>query len=98
MASLINSIEIEFKNKPTENGLVNIKIKNCVVAPSGSPNSPRPQIMIHLPKESTENVDGAWVDYDGWTWHVIGTNARLMDSNVPNKWDRYAIAERIKYL
>lgn len=64
MASLINSIEIEFKNKPTENGLVNIKIKNCVVAPSGSPNSPRPQIMIHLPKESTENVDGAWVEYD----------------------------------
>lgn len=98
MGSLITSTAVVFKNKPTPNGLITFTINDCIIAPNGSPNISRPQILIHLPKESTEEVDGAWVNYDGWSWHVIGTNARLMDSNTPNRWNRYAIAERIKYL
>ena len=96
--SLINSTTIVFKNKPTPDGFKTFSVKDCIIAPNGSPNTSRPQIIIHLPKASTEDVDGAWIDYDGHWWHVIGTNARLMDNNKPNRWDRYCIAERVRIL
>ena len=54
--------------------------------------------MIHLPKADSSVVDGGFVDYEGESYHVVGTTAKQMDANTPTKWNRYAIAERIKAL
>lgn len=90
--------EVTFKNIPTANGLVTITIKDCLIANNGSPNSNRPQILIHIPKKDNRNVDGGFVEYCGHDYHVIGTTAPQMDNNTPPRWDRYAIAERIRFL
>lgn len=89
---------VKFKNHPTPYGFEDIEISDCLIANNGSPNASRPQILIHLPKTDNHDVDNSFVDYDGHWWHVIGTTARQMDSNTPTLWNRYAIAERIKYL
>ena len=80
-------IEITFKNHPTADGLETFTIKDCLVANNGTPNMPRPQILIHLPKTDTHDVNGAFVSYGGYDWHVVGTTVA--------RWNRYAIAERI---
>lgn len=86
---------VTFKNRPTATGLDTITIKDCLIANNGSPNATRPQILIHLPKNDTHVVDGAFVSYEGHDWHVIGTTVPQMDGNTPTRWNRYAIAERI---
>lgn len=86
---------VTFKNRPTTTGLETFTIDDCLIANNGSPNSPRPQILIHLPKTDEHIVDGAFVGYEGYEWHVIGTTVPQMDSNTPTRWNRYAIAERI---
>ena len=86
---------VTFKNRPTEDGLETFSIADCLIANNGTPNSPRPQILIHLPKADDHAVDGAFVSYDGFDWHVIGTTVKQMDDNTPTRWNRYAIAERI---
>lgn len=87
--------KITFKNHPTVNGLETLTISDCLVANNGTPNAPRPQILIHLPKDDPRQVDGSFVDYGGFEWHVIGTTVAQMDGNTPTRWNRYAIAERI---
>lgn len=90
------STTITFKNHPTTTGnLETFTIHGCMVANNGTPNLPRPQILIHLPKTDTHDVDGAFVNYDGHDYHIIGTTAPQMDGNTPTNWNRYAIAERI---
>lgn len=86
---------ITFKNHPTTSGLQTFTIDDCLVANNGSPNNMRPQILIHLPKTDSHTVDGSFVNYDGYDWHVIGTTVAQMDDNTPTRWNRYAIAERI---
>ena len=87
---------VYFKNRPNDNGtLSNITIEDCLVAQSGGPTAIRPQVTVHLPKKNTDNVDGAWFEYDGGTYHVIGQTAKSMDSNTPTRWNRYVIAEKI---
>lgn len=86
---------VTFKNHPTPEGFETFTIDDCLVANNGSPNAVRPQILIHLPKTDTHDVDNSFVGYDGHEWHVIGTTVKQMDSNTPTRWDRYAIAERI---
>ena len=86
---------VTFKNRPTATGLETITISDCLIANNGSPNADRPQILIHLPKTDSHEVDGSFVDYEGFEWHVIGTTVPQMDGNTPTRWNRYAIAERI---
>lgn len=86
---------VTFKNHPTASGLETFTIDDCLVANNGSPNTARPQILIHLPKTDSHDVDNSFVTYEGYDWHVIGTTVAQMDSNTPTRWDRYAIAERI---
>ena len=88
-------IEITFKNHPTADGLETFTINDCLVANNGTPNMPRPQILIHLPKTDTHDVNGAFVSYGGYDWHVVGTTVAQMDGNTPTRWNRYAMAERI---
>ncbi len=91
--------EIKFKNRPLETGgFETFTIKDCLVANNGSPNASRPQILIHLPKTDQRPVDGAFVTYNGQDYHVVDTTAPQMDGNTPTRWDRYAIAERIRAL
>lgn len=84
-----------FKNRPTINGLETFSIDDCLIANNSTPNASRPQILIHLPKTDNHDVDGSFVDYEGYDWHVIGTTVAQMDGNTPTRWNRYAIAERI---
>lgn len=86
---------VTFKNHPTTAGFETFSIDDCLIANNGTPNSPRPQILIHLPKTDSHVVDGSFVSYDGFDWHVIGTTVKQMDDNTPTRWNRYAIAERI---
>lgn len=95
----MKGIAIEFKNHPDSNsGVETFVIQDCLIANNGSPNATRPQILIHLPKADSRKVDGAWVNYNGFSWHVIGTTTPQMDENTPTRWNRYAIAERIRML
>lgn len=94
----MKTMSVTFKNRPTESGLETFTVEDCLVANNGSPNASRPQILIHLPKTDTHVVDGSFVSYDGYDYHVIGTTAVQMDGNTPPRWNRYAIAERIKVL
>lgn len=95
----MKGITVEFKNHPDGNGgLETFSISDCLIANNGSPNAIRPQILIHLPKTDSHVVDGAWVNHNGFSWHVVGTTTPQMDENTPTRWNRYAIAERIKIL
>lgn len=87
--------KVIFKNKPTATGLETFTIDDCLIGNNGSPNTSRPQILIHLPKTDNHDVDGAFVTYEGYDWFVIGTTVQQMDGNTPTRWNRYAIAERI---
>lgn len=89
---------VTFKNHPTASGLETLKVDDCLIANNGSPNTSRPQILIHLPKTDDHDVDGSFVTYAGHEWHVVGTTVAQMDGNTPTRWNRYAIAERIKAL
>lgn len=91
-------ISVTFKNRPTTTGLETFTVDDCLIANNGTPNTSRPQILIHLPKTDEHAVDGAFVSYEGHEWHVIGTTVQQMDGNTPTRWNRYAIAERIKAL
>lgn len=78
----------------------NVTVDNCLVSPTGTVTAPRPQIMIHLPKEFTGSVAGGFVEYCSGTYHCInktslGSTAPLMPKNTPTKWNRYVIAERL---
>lgn len=86
---------VTFKNHPTANGLETFTISDCLIANNGSPNAPRPQILIHIPKTDEHDVNNSFVSYEGYDWHVIGITVAQMDGNTPTRWNRYAIAERI---
>lgn len=86
---------VTFKNHPTTNGLETFTIDDCLIANNGSPNAPRPQILIHIPKTDNHDVNSSFVSYEGHEWHVVGTTVAQMDGNTPTRWNRYAIAERI---
>ena len=92
----MKTMVVNFKNRPNEDGTLTplIQVAGCLVANNGSPTQDRPQILIHLPKTFTEDVTGAWVEYDGHSYHIIGVSVPQMDSNTPTDWNRYAIAER----
>lgn len=92
-------MDVIFRNIPRENGTFqNVTISDCLIANNGTPNASRPQILIHLPKTSQDDVDGGWVLYEGFEWHVVGVTIKQMDGNTPTRWNRYAIAERIRKL
>ena len=90
---------IDFVNKPNADGTITPKISvdDCLIAQNGSPTTRRPEILIHLPKKFKGEVEGAWVNLEGHSYHVIGTTikAESMEKNKPTRWDRYCIAERI---
>lgn len=94
----LKATTITFTNRPNEDGTVTpeIVVKGCLVAPHGASTAERPQIRIHLPKTFTESVEGAWVEYEGQSYHVIGTSQAEMLQNTPTTWNRYAILERIR--
>lgn len=95
----MKGMTVEFRNHPDgKGGVETFSVADCLIANNGSPNSARPQILIHLPRAEQRSVDGAWVNYQGHSWHVIGTTTAQMDENTPTRWNRYAIAERIKML
>jgi len=89
---------VTFKNRPTVSGLETFTIDDCLIANNTTPNAARPQILIHLPKTDERPVDGAFVAFEGYDWHVIGTTTAQMDGNTPTRWNRYAVAERIRAL
>lgn len=89
---------VTFKNRPTQYGFETFVIEDCLIANNGTPNASRPQILIHLPKIDNHIVDGSFVTYEGYDWYVIGTTVEQMDGNTPTRWNRYAIAERIRAL
>lgn len=93
----MKGITLTFKNRPNETGdmLTDHTIDDCLVAQNGSPTTTRPQIIIHLPKTDTTNVENAWVTYEGNTYHVIGSTVPGIAENVPTRWNRYVIAEKI---
>ena len=92
----MKGITVKFKNKPLENGtLSTFEIEDCLVAQNGSPAAVRPQITIHLPKDDTHDVEGAWVEYEGQMFHVVGSTVPSIKENTPTRWNRYAIAEKI---
>lgn len=89
-------IDIEFKNRPNEDGtLSSFTIKDCLVSQTSTPTAVKPEVMVHIPKTSRETVDGAWFDYKGHSYHVVGTTVPLIKENTPSRWDRYCIAQRI---
>lgn len=90
--------KVTFKNHPTEEGFEDITINDCLIANNGSPNASRPQILIHLPQSDSHAVEGSFVSYEGHEYHVVGVTAPQMDKNTPTRWNRYAIAERIRAL
>lgn len=95
----MKSTSVTFKNKPMSDGsVVSFAMDGCLVANNGSPTATRPQIQIHLPKTDARDVNGAFVEYAGHDYHVVGTTAAQIDSNTPTPWNRYAIAERIRML
>ena len=89
---------VTFRNRPTVTGLETFTIDDCLIANNTTPNASRPQILIHLPKTDKRAVDGAFVSFEGYDWHVIGTTTTQMDENTPTRWNRYAVAERIRAL
>ena len=92
----MKGINIDFKNRPNEDGTVSsFTVKDCLVAQSGSPTVNRPQLTVHLPKTDSTDVTDAWFDYDGGTYHVVGTAAKSIADNTPTRWDRYTIAEKM---
>lgn len=92
---------VVFKNVIDDKGTPhNATVNNCLVGPTGTVTAPRPQIMIHLPKEFTGAVAGGFVEYCSDTYHCInktplGSTALLMSKNTPIKWNRYVIAEKL---
>lgn len=90
---------IHFVNRPNEDGTLtkDIAVDGCLIAQNGTPTSRRPEILIHLPRTFTDSVEGSWVNFEGYTYHVIGTTvkAESMSANKPTPWDRYCVAERI---
>lgn len=95
----MRTISVTFKNKPMSDGTTDtFTVEGCLVANNGSPTAMRPQIQIHLPKTDIRDVNGAFVEYGGHEYHVVGTTAAQMDENTPTPFNRYAIAERIRVL
>lgn len=96
---MINTTTITFLNRPNPDGTITQKVEvaGCLIAQNGSPTGTRPEILIHLPRTFKEDVDGAWVNLENHSYHVIGTTIRAesMDANKPTQWSRYCIAERI---
>lgn len=98
---MFDKIDVEFLNVPQSDGTLKaFTVKGCVVGSTGGATSVRPQIIIHLPKGSTESVRGGWIKYDGDTYHIVvktnsGATPRLMRNNTPGDFDRYVVAERI---
>lgn len=90
---------IDFVNRPNADGTVTEKISvpGCLIAQNGTPTARRPEILIHLPKKFKDTVEGAWVNLEGHSYHVIGTTVKVetMIDNKPTPWDRYMVAERI---
>lgn len=95
----MRTITVEFRNKPNDNGTVTdiISVEGCLIAQNGTPTATRPEILIHLPRAFKGDVDGAFVNFEDHSYHVIGTTiqAEAMNPNVPTPWNRYVIAERI---
>jgi len=98
MTTLIKGRKVVFKNKPTATGFETYSINDCLIATRGTSEASRPQITIHLPKKDPRDVVNSWVEHDGFDWHVTAVTAVQMNENTPTRWDRYAIAERIKAL
>lgn len=94
----MKGIKVKFKNRPVIGGFETFEINDCLIANNGSPNSERPQVIIHLPKTDDHKVDGAFVEYEGHDYHIIGTTVSQMDDNAPTRWDRYCIGERVRAL
>lgn len=95
----MKTISVIFKNKPLSDGTVQtFKVDGCLVAETGSPTAKRPQIQIHLPRTDSRDVDGAFIEYAGHDYHIVGVMAPRMNENTPTNWNRYAIAERIRVL
>ena len=96
---MINTTTVEFINRPNPNGTItkSTKVAGCLIAQNGSPTGARPEILVHLPRTFTEEVNGAWINLEGHSYHVIGTTiqAKPMEGNQPTPWNRYCIAERI---
>ena len=96
---MIATTTIEFINRPNDDGTIteSIRVDGCLFSQNGSPTGTRPELLIHLPRTFTEEVNGAWVNLEGHSYHVIGTTiqAKPMDANKPTPWNRYCIAERI---
>lgn len=90
---------IEFVNRPNPDGTITeqIKVAGCLIAQNGSPTGLRPEIIVHLPRTFTEEVNGSWINLEDHSYHVIGTTVQTkpMDANKPTPWNRYCIAERI---
>lgn len=95
----MKGIDIKFKNRPNIDGTVsNFTINDCLIAQNGAPGSTNPQVTVHLPKNSTESVEQAWFDYEGYTYHVEGTTISGIAENVPSRWNRYCTARRFSML
>lgn len=90
---------INFINRPNADGTITkeISVAGCTIAQNGTPTAQRPEIIIHLPKTFKDSVEGAFINLEGHSYHVIGTSVKVesMNKNVPTPWDRYVIAERI---
>lgn len=92
----MKGVTVEFKNKPNEDGSTsNHLIADCLIGQNGSPTGSRPQIIVHIPKTDDTDVTGAWINYRGGSYHVIGVTVPGIQENIPTRWNRYVVAEKI---
>lgn len=81
-----------------------IEIEDCLIAPIVEPTNlreqqaidqNREQVRIHLPKETTEDVSGSSVEWDGKVFTLDSDSVVYMEGNTPTRWNRHFRAEHI---
>lgn len=92
----MTGVEVQFKNKPNDDGTLSDHIiADCLIAQNGSPTGTRPQIIVHIPKSDETDVQDSWINYRGGSYHVIGATVPGIQQNIPTRWNRYVVAEKI---
>lgn len=81
-----------------------IVVEDCLIAPITEPTNireqqaleqSRDQVRIHIPRDSTDDLGGSTVEWDGKEFAVDSDSVSFMLENTPGRWARYFRAEAI---